>query len=312
MSSSEPDDIIRWEDLIYITDLLDSSGQRHMSLLGGEPTLHPHFIDFVIYLLERNFRITVFTSGIMSEKMLSEASMHLSNVSPERLNFVCNLNDPAKSPFSEVESIKKFMKIFGHLTSPGFNIYQPHFEMEFLIDYINNFGLKRNIRLGLAHPIPGVKNSYVKIEEMPKMAERLISYLPVLDSFRIKPGFDCGFPMCLFTDEQLGVIFKVIGPQGMKFGCGPAIDIGPDMKVWSCFPLSNFHKKSIYDFNSMDELMQYYQNLHAKIRIEAGGLYEKCDDCKFRQERLCTGGCLAHTLSQLHDEERVRYEEVYI
>jgi radical SAM protein with 4Fe4S-binding SPASM domain len=98
----------------------------------------------------------------------------------------------------------------------------------------------------------------------------------------------------------------------MKFGCGPAIDIGPDMKVWSCFPLSNFHKKSIYDFNSMDELMQYYQNLHAKIRIEAGGLYEKCDDCKFRQERLCTGGCLAHTLSQLHDEERVRYEEVYI
>jgi len=312
MNSSEPDDTLRWEDFIYITDLLDSSRHRIVSLLGGEPTLHPHFIDFVIYLLERQFRITVFTSGIMSEKMLSEASAHLNNVPPERLNFVCNLNDPKKSPFSEVENIKKFLTVFGHLTSAGFNIYKPDFEMEFLIDYINSYGLKRNIRLGLAHPIPGVKNSYVKIDEMPKMAERLVDYIKVLDKFHIKAGFDCGFLLCHFTEEQLGTLFKLLGPQALSFGCGPALDIGTDMSVWSCFPLSNYHKKSLYDFNSMDELMGYYTNLHNKIRVEASGIYEKCDDCRYRLERLCMGGCLAHGLSSMHDEEPTRHKEIYI
>ncbi|MCX5902959.1 MAG: TolC family protein, partial [Proteobacteria bacterium] len=40
------------------------------------------------------------------------------------------------------------------------------------------------------------------------------------------------------TKEQLGIIQTVCDGHP-KFSCGAAIDIGPDLSVWACFPLSN-------------------------------------------------------------------------
>ncbi|MGV8119873.1 MAG: radical SAM protein [Candidatus Xenobiia bacterium LiM19] len=46
----ESRDFLLWEDLIFIADLIVADQKNHISLLGGEPSLHPHFIDFLIYL----------------------------------------------------------------------------------------------------------------------------------------------------------------------------------------------------------------------------------------------------------------------
>ena len=51
MDGAESDRTITWDNLIYIADLLEISREPHVSLLAGEPTLHPDFIDFVLYLL---------------------------------------------------------------------------------------------------------------------------------------------------------------------------------------------------------------------------------------------------------------------
>ncbi|MBF0563962.1 MAG: radical SAM protein [Nitrospirae bacterium] len=311
MSESLSDDMLSWKNLIYIADLIENSGERNISLLGGEPTLHPKFIDFVIYLIERNFNIVVFTSGIMSEKLLHEASTILARVPEERLSFVCNLNDPKQSPIAENESVKRFLERFGHRTSGGFNIYQKNFDIGFLFQYINRYGLKRNVRLGMAHPIPGLKNKFVAIEEMRIIIERLFSYAPTMERLRIKPGFDCGFTMCLLNDTQLGWLYRLTGGT-TKFGCGPAIDIGPEMSVWSCFPLSSFHKRSVFEFDSMNEIRHFYMELHKKVRIEVGGIFEECDDCKYREEGSCQGGCLGHILSRFQNEANIRMPEIYV
>lgn len=302
--------ILKWQDLIYIADFLESSNEKHISLLGGEPSLHPHFVDFIIYLLERDFHVNIFTSGIFPENTLADADRHLSGVHPERLSFVCNVNDPKKSNFSEVENVKRFLKIFGHLTSPGFNIYKPEFDMTFIFQLINQFGLKKHLRLGLAHPIPGQKNIYVKREKLTKMIDSLLSYEPYFKRFRVNVGFDCGFPLCSFTDDQLGKLFKISGGR-MSFGCGPAVDIGPDMNIWSCFPLSDYHKKSIYDFDNIKEVVDYYMDFQYKVRGEAAGIFKECDDCFYREDGLCSGGCLAHMLSDFKFEEPIRMGEVY-
>jgi radical SAM protein with 4Fe4S-binding SPASM domain len=145
---------------------------------------------------------------------------------------------------------------------------------------------------------------------MPLMAATLLSYAPQFERMRVSPGFDCGFPLCVFTDEQLGLLYKLNNGR-LSFGCGPAVDIGPDLSVWSCFPLSQYHKKSLYDFNNLKEIGEHYRSLHAKIRVEAGGIYQRCDSCRYRESELCMGGCLAHILASLHNEEPVRFEEVY-
>jgi radical SAM protein with 4Fe4S-binding SPASM domain len=80
------------------------------------------------------------------------------------------------------------------------------------------------------------------------------------------------------------------------------------MSVWCCFPLSNVYTRSLYEFDSLQQLVAYYENMGKKIRIEAGGLYEACDDCSYREQGLCSGGCLAHILSNFRTEAKVRPE----
>ncbi len=310
MSSSQSESLLPWEDLIYLADLILSSHERHISLLGGEPTLHPDFVDYVIYLLERGLSITVFTSGIMSKRKLEHMVSAFGGIEREKLTFVCNLNDPELSPPSEIEKTRLFLEEFGSNTVPGFNIYRPDFDLEFLFQYINRFGLARMIRLGLTHPIPGAQNRYISIDEIGAVANRLLSYSPLFERFRISPNLDCGFPMCALTDEQIGNIFRLTGGN-VRFGCSPAFDIGPDMSVWCCFPLSNYHMKSVYEFDSIKEIVRFYEEKLERIRVEIGGIYEACDNCIYREEKKCAGGCVAHGLSAFRDEEKVRFTEVY-
>jgi hypothetical protein len=228
MAESPPLDILPWEDLIYLTDLLQDSGEHSISLLGGEPTLHPNFSDFVIYLLERDFQVTVFTSGVMSSKTLSSLVDCLGGIPGDRLGFVCNFNAPETSPPKEVERVKEFMSLCGPQIAPGFNIYHTDFDLDFIFQYINQYGLRRSLRLGLAHPIPGAKNKFIQIGDIPIMVERLMSYFPIFEKMRVGPGLDCGFPLCAFTDTQVGWLYKLTNGN-FRFGCGPAIDVGPDM-----------------------------------------------------------------------------------
>lgn len=312
MSESSPDDHLSWENLIYLADLFQSSGERRFPLLGGEPTLHPFFNDMVVYLLERNFDVNVFTSGIMSDKKLKEAASLFQNIPPERLSFICNLNDPdrTQSQLAENESIKRFLKTFGENVIPGFNIYQTDFRLEFLFHYINRYGLHRNIRLGLAHPIVGQKNMFINIDDIDIIIERLFSYAPLFERLRIKPGLDCGFPMCRFSDSQLAWLYRNTGGK-YDFGCGPVIDIGPDMTVWPCFPLSSFQKKSVFEFNSIKEIHDYFQDIHTKIKVESSGIFKECDTCIYREDHHCAGGCLAHNLNHFQEEDKLRMKEVY-
>lgn len=310
MQDAPPEDILSWENLIYIADFLQSSGESGISLLGGEPFLHPEIVEFVTYLVNRNMKVTIFTSGIMSDDTFMKAITHFAKIPPHLLTFVCNLNDPRNTPFSELENIRRFLSAFSRQTVLSINIYKLDFDLDYVVQYINKFGLDRHIRMGLAHPIPGKKNSCIPIDKLNKMASRLIEYIPLLEQFNIEIGFDCGLPLCIFDDNALGKLFKL--NNGMvKFGCGPAIDIGPDMSVWSCFPLSGYQKKSLFEFSSMEELHHFYATFHERIRTEVGGIYEKCNYCNYRRKGLCSGGCLSHSLNNFINEAHVRYEEMY-
>jgi radical SAM protein with 4Fe4S-binding SPASM domain len=300
-----------WDNIIYIADLFEISGEKRLSLLGGEPTLHEHFNEFVKYLIERNFHINIFTSGVISDFILEKMKRFLSDINPEQLSFVCNINHPSITSKNEAKQLDKFLLAFGQITTAGYNIYEPTFELDFLFDLITKYGLRKHVRIGLTHPIPGEINKYVKLEEMNIMAEKFCSYLPMFERYQVSPGFDCGMPLCLFSDELIGKLFKSHNGN-LKFGCGPAIDIGTDMSVWSCFPLSGFNKKSIYEFNSVKEIADYFQSVHQRVRGEISGIYFKCDECYYREINLCHGGCLAHGVSKLQAEKQIRPKEMYL
>ena len=269
-----------------------------MSLLGGEPTLHPDFVDFVFYLLERNFNVTVFTSGILSDlkiKQLKEISYKFDD---NNISFVCNLNKPSLSTKQELTKIENFLSEFGKYIIPGFNIHELDFDISFIINYINTFQLKKSLRLGLAHPIYDGKNKHIALIDYPKMAAKIVSYVDDFENNNIDVGFDCGMPMCLFSDESIGKFYKT-SKRLLNFTCGPAIDIGINMETWTCFPFS-YEKKSIFDFDNVSDVVKYHTNFIEEIRKEKKvfGIFDDCENCKHRKKGLCSGGCLFHAINK--------------
>jgi hypothetical protein len=290
------ENILSWENLIYIADFLESSCEKYLSLLGGEPTLHPDFIDFVLYLHQRQFHVNVFTSGIMSDTKIDIATEYLLNIPVENFSFVCNYNHPDSSTASETKQIEKFFTVFSKYISLSYNLYQPNFDFGFLVDAILKYGLKKHIRLGLAQPIPGQKNECLTLSEIREIAPYFRNQLKVLEENRISLSLDCGMPLCIFSNEDIGRLFK-LNRSKVVFFCSPAIDIGSDMQVWSCFPLSNCEKISLYDFDSVNEIKKYFSGQNNTIREKKKGIFEACLTCIYFEENLCCGGCLAHLMN---------------
>ena len=288
-------DKLSWDNLIYLADFFIKSGTSHMSLLGGEPLLHPQFSEIIHYLNKRGIHSTIFTSGIAPKKQFEVMKRELTDKSLV-FNFVCNVNDPAKSPASELEIVYSFLEVFGERTTLSFNIYELDFNFDFLFEYIKKYNLKNHIRLGLAHPIPGQLNHCISPADFPKVAERLTYFYDKYKDENVEIGFDCGFPVCIFNEEQLGKMFLWSNGR-LVFKCGPAIDIGPDMSVWSCFPLSGFNKRSIFEFDSMEDIDKFYSEKLKEMRGDEG-IYETCTSCKYRKMGLCTAGCISHVINR--------------
>ncbi len=296
MAQSPQSDTVSWENIIYLADFLVRSGEHHIALLGGEPTLHPHFVDIVLYLLERGFHITVFTSGVMSDERLEDVADHVTRIPPDRIQFVCNLNDPEQTPAPEGElrRVEAFLTALGPWTTPGFNIYRTDFSLDFIFHNITRFGMQGLLRIGLASPISQQENLYIKSEDMKNVIDRLYSYRALFEKLHVKPNLDCGFPLCYFSDEQLGWFFRMSG--GANFGCGPAIDIKPNMDVYSCFPLSGIHKRSLFEFDSLQDVAAFYIDLHDRIRQDFPGVFAQCATCTYRHDGRCSGGGVCHLL----------------
>jgi len=310
MSSGAGDSLLSWENLIYIADFFKAAGQTRLSLLGGEPTLHPDCVYFILYLLERDFEVMVFTNGILSAARLEEFKRHLTDVDIQRLTLVCNLNDPVQTPGSKGETakIQRFLSLMGPWVAPGFNIYRLDFTLEFLFDAINRFGLRRHLRLGVTHPVPGKSHDFIRPEDMRQVVARLYSYRHLFDSCRVSPGLDCGFPLCQFRDEELGWLQHFRGAT--HFRCGPALDITPDMSVYYCFPLCDYQRKSLFEFDSMQQLDAHFIKLGNEIRAEVPGIFEQCDGCRFQEDGVCGGGGLCQLLHRFMSEAPIRRPEI--
>ncbi|MDO4211488.1 MAG: radical SAM protein [Bacteroidales bacterium] len=310
MEGEEDKSSITMENIVMIADFLERSGSRRVSLLGGEPLLHPKVGEIIGYFIGRGFDVFMFTSGIMPNgrfEAFVEAMEPLmaDEEACKKITFIVNVNEPRFSPKHEFPKVQRFLSTFGSLSTLSFNIYRVDYDVDFLIDYVLKYGLRRHVRFGIANPIAGAKNEYIHPDDFPVVGASLITALARMDELNITPGFDCGFPLCMFSDDALGKLYKYTR-NGVSFECGAAVDIGPDLSCWSCFPLSNLHKRSLHDFQDYNEMYAYFISVQENYRKEVRGIYSECDECKHYDRGLCSGGCLAHVINRLHHEGNFR------
>jgi len=276
------------EKYLICLDFLHKSHENHLKLLGGEPTLHPEIRQFIELNLERGIETTLFTNGLWE----TDVQEYFEQPNTSSIQFVFNVNELSLQNGREKSLLEQSLKIAGSRAMIGFNIYRIDFDLTFLGDLIEAFSLQKTIRLGLASPIVGVENDYIQEGKLKSVGKRLIAQLLALEKRDILGSFDCGFPLCLFNQKELGTL--ALATKGFFSVCDAIIDVGIDLTVWPCFPLSNILNVKMTDFKNLLEIKSFYQKKFNSLR--QFGQRESCLSCKYLRRSQCSGGCLARNI----------------
>jgi organic radical activating enzyme len=272
---------------------LDKYNNERIALLGGEPTLHPNFIEFLKYLLPKKLGVLIFTNAMVkNENFYSDVisvaiENNIRNFS--ELGFCVNINEPKYRNKEEDRLQDLFFKHLGKVSSLSFNIFEEEFDPYFLISTIKKYNLVKNIRLGIAVPLRN-KNKYLKIESYKNISTKIMEFIRISSKYKIFIVFDCGFIRCMFSEKDLQEL-NTLKDVSVSFDCGPSIDIYPNLEVASCYPMSDILKKvKMVDYTSMNNLIIDWEQKLNKFNT----IYDKCKTCNYLISNECGGGCKAY------------------
>jgi MoaA/NifB/PqqE/SkfB family radical SAM enzyme len=270
-------------------DYLERSGLKQARFLGGEPTLHPNFIDFVKKALDRGLDIMLFTNGLMSDKTLE----YLTTIPQERIAVLMNTIHPDENNDQGIILQKKIMKRLGKVIIAGVNIYNSRQELNFLLEYVSRYNLKNEIRLGISHSVLSRNNIFLHPKEYQETGYNIAQFKIEAKKSGVSLGFDCGFVPCMFPDEY----FELLSEELKKAGtcCHPIIDMLSDGSFIACYPLNNLLKIKINNHLNARDLILNFEKAISPYRET--GIYPYCTNCPLFNNR-CNGGCMSFRIQR--------------
>jgi len=280
-------------------DFLDRSGIDQARLLGGEPTLHPQFPALIERARARNKTIVVFTNGLIPAASLA----CLESLPATACSVLVNVNEPAQmsrmypSATSEAgettfERQCATIRRLGERAMVGFNIYQPDFQLEFLLPLIAETGGRPAVRLGLAHPCLSGENRYVYPHQYVAIGRKIVRFARRAADAGVRVEFDCGFVRCMFADGDLETLTGLGADVGWR--CNPILDVGIDGQVIHCYPLSRLGGLPLTPQTDAPSLRRAFESRTRPYR--QAGIFRECSTCPFKASGVCPGGCLVATM----------------
>ncbi|NQU17881.1 MAG: radical SAM protein [Candidatus Saganbacteria bacterium] len=271
---------IKWEDFLSVVEFFKQSGKKNIILLGGEPTLHSKFMDILTYLNKENFTVSVATNGITDRSLIDKVAA--SNF--QSLRFGLNSTSYFHYDQATQKKVDYFlstirMPILLSYTISEKDINDP--KPEPILDrayLIMRYSLSSHIQFQIAVPSSSNK-CFIPFSRYREVFSLLNKWNTILKRNNITSGLDChSFPKCALPPDD-----KLKNP--LYFKCANfMIDIGPNLDVWPCFPLSD-HKVNLADFKNLAQIQE-----HFKTKLSNSLVYDKsCSKCG--EKRNCDGGC---------------------
>ncbi len=257
----------------------------HVSLLGGEPTIHKHFPDIVQRVLDSGFPIRIFSGGLIPHK----ARKFLAGCDPLKIDIIVNLSDVQSCRPGEYDRIINSIEKLSQFCSLSYTISRPDFAYDFLIDVIKKTSCRPTIRISMELPMLTDPDPRLPPSQYRIVGQRIFEFVAAANKSDIVVGFDCGFVLCMFTPEELGQLY--LWNTHMAFRCDPIIDIDPDGEIWSCFATTGLHRAHIEEFETRQEMVHYFKTRQGPYRTF--GVFEECTDCLYKARGQCGGGCLS-------------------
>ncbi len=285
--------IMTVSDARKVIAFLKKSGHPIFRAMGGEPTLHPHFADIIEMALQEGMRIDVLSNATWPDAFNSL----FRRISSTYLSFLLNIDHPANYHprlWDKIQTNVAAVAGRGNVTL-SFNIFEAQPRYDYMLDLVKLHHIDK-IRLSLSLPVVGAKNAHLSLDVVKGMGSFIVEFTRRAEEFGATVYMDNAVPLCIFSNEQAGeLILKGVLDLKRNARCNPVIDIGPDLRIWCCFCLSNLWNRHLDEFGNLGEIMDYYQRL---IHPYQTRLYpmDECGQCQYRAKWNCQGGCLSYTI----------------
>jgi len=278
-------------------NLIDKTNTR-IKLLGGEPTQHPLFKEFVELLIKKNRPFTLISNFLFNNDILE-----LLIDAGKKINIQYLVNATDLDKFNRIKLWSKNYTALYKAAYPndqeenisvGLTIYNN--DKKYYINYLNF--LINNVpaleRLRISINFPGNKEDkedfyFINNKELGKIVLALVSGAV---HNGIAPSIDCILFPCMFENkEEYKYIKKFVNRLSLKCGVdGVPADIFPDNTVSYCYPLKDTIAVDSTKYDSLDivanDLIIRYKIIESIITPPA-----PCLECRF-YKGLCNGPCL--------------------
>lgn len=279
--------------------LVDSHADS-IGLIGGEPLLHPNFGTFMEKLIDHPGvrAIRVYTNGLWIDKYVPLL------VNP-KVSLLVNCNSPTQIGEANYARTVQNLDIL-HLQyrmklrcSLGINLYDTDMDYQYICELLKRYSL-HTLRISITVPDFSKQNCCDVLEYFKSKKQFLLRFFRDMDAIQVVPHYDCNKPpYCIWTEEEKQWLKNYIQKYpvsetnliGDHSFCHPVVDILPNLQAVRCLGLSEYTKVKLSDFNTLEDLQQYYIGSvdYAGYNMAA---FSDCKDCMKRKVQLCTAGCL--------------------
>lgn len=256
---------------------------QSLGLLGGEPTLHPLFGDFLQELYENGIDVALFTNALFAPALREPISNYTANI-------VVNCNPFTSLTAAQQERWRSNMtalKDSGCRMTFSKNFAKDALDYTHVLSACEEYGVT-HVRYDITRPHSRRTNNYYDWPDSRSVVDALLSFTADCHALGIKTGLDCCLPLCHFTAGEL----QFMRQHSTKFNavCFPSLDVHPDLSVSYCLPLKNICAHDVTAFAGELGLMEHFAKLVRPLRQLSA--HESCTRCD-SFNRLCQGGCLA-------------------
>jgi hypothetical protein len=270
-------------------------GDQPARFCGGEPTLHPDFLDMLTLALARpNGHAFLMTNGVWPEQVRDHITA-LSRNERKRVGFLFNvLPSDHYRPEQERALHETLSRVSKDNATLGITLYERDHDYSHILGLVDRFGFTR-IRYSVASPNVSDPRSWLvdPTRDFPALA-RIVHALTMAARDRgVYIHSDCGYlPPCLFTAQQLADMYpKQDEAFETAFSCNGPIDIGPGGEAWRCYGLFSSMRVKTAEFKNSVQLGQYFETRTNQTHFTP--LYDACNTCELKEPYKCAGGCYA-------------------
>jgi hypothetical protein len=253
--------------------------------MGGEPTLHPGFGEMIEEIRRRGRKLAVFSNAATPiDDAVLRRSVELETT------WIVNCNPPATYRPDQLKRLRDHLALLGQAAVVTFNLTDGRTPFEHVFEYIEQYNLRRNIKLGIALPTLENRNVHAEWNELPAIATQVFKLLHEARRREIVVEFECGVPYCLFNEKQHEELKDIHVSH-----CGSRLDITPAGNIINCLPLARMASIPFRRFEDYRQAREWFQRMQSPYRQI--GCTSACLTCQHRLSGICSA-CLAFGIGE--------------